>query len=293
MLPENNKPRRHGASPLPPTGRALLLLSACVVVLAGCGYAPPPVSGPAPSAPSASNDPTPGPSESGLGGGAGGGGAGGGGGEPSTPPVVYGWALPPTDTSPADNEGPAYGALRSSCDDAARYLEDTSGEGFVFHGFQNPRYVVLYYAGLALCRGELERAAALTAAALATYSASGLDRTWQPRDPATGEFYSPPRPPGYGEAECDLYRTLRSVLEQIDPDQIGCPGGGVPPFTWQEYEVMAEGVTTTVRVYDDPMTFDSDESLVLPAQPDPVVPDPIPPDDVPTDPIPSPTPSAE
>ncbi len=294
MLPEHDdQTRRRGAQR---HRRAMLACAAVVsiVALTGCGYAPTPVdpaagqSTPTPGdspTPSTSPSPSPSPSPTGGGGGGngggdsggngggngggGGGGNGGGGGGGSQPPtVVYSWALPPTDISPSDNEGPAYASLRSSCESAAQYLDDTSAEkGITMHGFQNPRYVVLFYAGLALCRGETGRARSLTDNALARYSAGGLDRSWQPRDPATGEFYSPPRPPGYGEAECDLYRTLRSVLEQIAPDVIDCPGGAMPQFTWEEYPVTRDGVSTTVRVYDDPLTFDVDESLEAPPDP--------------------------
>jgi len=113
-----------------------------------------------------------------------------------------------------------------------------------------------------VCDGDPALADALAAGALARYGAGGLDRPTEPIDPATGAPYSPPRPPGYGEPECDLYRAIVSARDQIDPDTIPCdaegpfPDGGI---------VFGGGAGGDLVLADDPCTFDVDESLIEPA----------------------------
>ena len=190
----------------------------------------------------------------------------------NTDTVSYTWSLPPTDTSVSDNDGPAYSTLKNSCEAAAQYLEDTKDQRS--YGFSNPRFAVIFAAGIALCRGDHGEAQDLLGKAISIYTTSGIDRPGEPNKPGTStEPVDPPRPPGYGEPECDIYRTLRSVLEQVSPDSIPCPGGERPVLATKSYETT-EGFD--VEVWDDPLTFDVDESL-------------IPPEDAVVSPAPSPT----
>jgi len=182
------------------------------------------------------------------------------GGEGNAQAASYTFSLPPTDTSVSDNDGPAYGALMQGCDAAAQYLETTRDQRS--YGFSNPRFAVIYAAGIALCRGDSGAARDLLGIALSTYGTSGLDRPGDPNKPGTStEPVDPPRPPGHGEPECDIYRTLRSVLEQVAPDTISCPGDDRPVLATQFYETT-DGFE--VEVWDDPLTFDVDESRIPP-----------------------------
>lgn len=199
------------------------------------------------------------------GGGSGGGNDGGGGGNgDGGSRVVYTWSLPPSDLSPIGNDGPAYGALRSGdCAGAGSRFSVVPSPQDIPYGLSNPRVVILLSAGVAMCRADEPAAGSLFSLAIDQWGTAGLDKPWYPQRPGATdpEDRVTDRPPGYGEAECDLYRTLTSVLEQVDPDGVECPGGPVPEYRTRDYPAAAGDYTITV--YDNPLTLD-DESLIVP-----------------------------
>jgi hypothetical protein len=176
--------------------------------------------------------------------------------------VTYAFGLPPTDTSVTGNNGPGYGALLRGCESARSYLSSIDLDDQPFFGFTNPRYVAFYSAGLAIeCAGDIALARRWTEGAVAEYGLDGTDRPGEPRNPDGSDApVDPPRPPGYGEPECDLYRTLASVVRQVDPDSLECHDGTSPLFRSQVWE-LSDG---PVVMWDDPCTFDLDESAVEP-----------------------------
>lgn len=175
---------------------------------------------------------------------------------------TYAFGLPPTDTSVSGNNGPGYGALLRGCESARGYLSQIDLDDQPFFGFTNPRYVAFYSAGLAIeCHGDIALARTWTEGAIAEYGLDGTDRPGDPKKPdGSGEPVDPPGPPGYGEPECDLYRTLVSVVRQVDPNSLACHAGTSPSFRSQVWE-LADG---PVVMRDDPCTFDVDESTIEP-----------------------------
>lgn len=186
------------------------------VALAGCsGYDP----GPAPTpttgeSRSASTDgslhPTPSPRKQ----------------RTSAPPEAYSWGLPPSDTSVAGNDGPAYAALQEGCSSGQAYLDSVAPEGY---GFRSPLNVVLFAAGLKLCDGDRAGARTLYDYGAARYGLSGLPE---------------------GKPECELYKSVRSVLEQKPRTSFPCPGGQPP-----------QELVGPTGLLDDPLTMDLDESI--------------------------------
>ncbi|MEX1078294.1 MAG: hypothetical protein WED09_04220 [Homoserinimonas sp.] len=143
--------------------------------------------------------------------------------------VVFEWGLPSSDTSVGANhqgaEGSAYQALQVSCSEGAEFLSpDFAPE----YGFESPRNVLLFAAGVQLCEGDRAAAAALFEPARAMGVEGLAPETW---------------------AFCVLYRTVGSVLEQRPPEEFACAGGSAPPFK--------VGDNGTI---DDPLTLDADES---------------------------------
>ncbi|MCP9000342.1 hypothetical protein NFC73_11465, partial [Pseudarthrobacter sp. RMG13] len=138
-------------------------------------------------------------------------------------PVVYEWGLPSSDISVTGNDGPAYGSLRRGCQE---------GQDFVFSearfGFRSPRNVVLFAAGIRICFGDI---------------AGGQQYFEHARDAYGLDGLAPE-----GVAECDLYKSVRSVLEQKPRTDFPCAGGTAPPYRGQ-YPAL-----------DDPLTLDIDES---------------------------------
>lgn len=194
-----------------------------------------------------------------------------GGGTPTSPPPPPApnpyppFELPKSDTSVNGNNGPALAALNQSCEAARTYLngvihfdggnwdqplENVAGENPTSWGFLTPRYTVLYMSALLrVCGRDLALADALASGGLSKYGGAGIDRPdLQPVDPDTGEPYAQP---GYGEPECDLYRTFLSMRDQIPMTAISCAEGGAPP------DHVSDPSDT---VWDDPCTFDEDES---------------------------------
>ena len=138
-------------------------------------------------------------------------------------PVVYEWGLPSSDISVTGNDGPAYGILRRGCQE---------GQDFVYSearfGFSSPRNVVLFAAGIRICFGDI---------------AGGQQYFEHARDAYGLDGLAPE-----GVAECDLYKSVRSVLEQKPRTDFPCAGGAAPPYRGQ-YPAL-----------DDPLTLDIDES---------------------------------
>jgi hypothetical protein len=170
-------------------------------------------------------------------------------------PVEYAWGLPGSDTSVGEGhqgaEGSAYEALQRGCSEGAEFLDPAFAPEY---GFESPRNVLLFAAGLRLCAGDRDAAASFFQHAEA-YGTAGLT------------------PDGW--AFCDLYRTVRSVLEQRPPDEFECGAGGAPLFK--------SGAIAT----DDPLTLDVDESL---AEPEP---EPEPEPELEPEPEPEPEPDTE
>lgn len=195
--------------------RSASIAAGLALLLSGCvgPPAPPPQDG-------GQESPTP-PVETN---GNGGGGNGGGGGTT----VEYEWGLPPSDTSVTGNDGPAYAALQRSCQEGQDYLDSLADQQS--YGFRSPRNVVLFAAAIRICFGDLTEGQRLFQHAESFYGLEGLAPE--------------------GRAECDLYKSVRSVLEQRPRDDFPCPGGAAPEDRRGE-----DG-----RV-DDPLTFDVDESL--------------------------------
>jgi len=185
----------------------------------------------------------------------------------------YPFSLPPSDTSVYGNDGPAYAALLGGCTSATSYLDavakgeptefgSTTDANPAMWGLVDPRYAVLYMSALVrVCDGDPALADALAAGALEQYGVGGLDRPTDPIDPATGSPYDPPRPPGYGEPECDLYRAIVSARDQVAPDAVPCDLGGTLPGSGIAF---GAGPSGDLILADDPCTFDVDESLTVP-----------------------------
>lgn len=173
------------------------------------------------------------------GGGTGSGGSGGG-----AQPVSYTWGLPTTNTGVSGNDGPAYGALQRSCDEGQAYLDDSAAEGY---GFRSPRNVVLFVAAIAVCRGNFDTARIYATHAIDEYGLTGLynPEILPPCDPAICNPDSAP--------ECEVYRSVMSVLDQAPRENYNCPGGTPPDY---RARTDANGITWV----DDPVTLDVDES---------------------------------
>jgi hypothetical protein len=162
--------------------------------------------------------------------------------------VEYEWGLPASDTSVGEAhqgvEGSAYIALASSCSGGAEFL---SSDLAPTYGFESPRNVLLFAAGVRLCEGDQDGARELFGHS-ESYGTAGLT----PDD----------------WAFCVLHKVVRSVLEQRPPDEFQCGGGTAPPFK--------EGRSATGEILtDDPLTFTVDESAPEP-EPEVVEPDPDP-----------------
>lgn len=184
---------------------------------------------------------------------------------PEPEPPRYTWAPPPTDTSPQFEDGPAYALLSGTdqCAAAQQHLDDnpdgTPNAPNRPYGFSNPRYAVFYWAGIALCQQDAVAAQARYTHAVERYGLAGIDRASHPLDENFVPL-PPPRKRGYGEPECDLYRTLTALLTNVHVDSVDCRGGLGPVFTFSTYQTDAGEVV----VFDDPLTFGTDESTVTP-----------------------------
>lgn len=208
-------------------------------------------------------------------------------------PATFAWGLPPSDTSLTGNDGPAYQALRDGCSAAEQFLASTAETPFTSnpYGFLNARYTEFYAAGIALCRGDIGTARTYRDHAVARWGTEGIDRPGDPKAPDGTDYSGAPRPPGYGEPECDLYRTLGSVLDQVAPDSIVCPGGDRPGHIFVDYVVDDGQGPYTTSIHDDPVTLDVEEQLIAP--PNAVEPKPQPTEPAEDEPEPEPEVTAE
>lgn len=155
------------------------------------------------------------------------------------PKPVYEWSLPKSDTSVGGNygefhpfgEGGAYATLREGCSGGERILNSRSylSLNVALDRFENPRNVLLYAAAVQLCQGDREAATKFFEQAQIQGFEGLAPQTW---------------------CFCDLYKQIRSVLEQRPPGDFTCAGGTAPQF-----KVGENGVV------DDPLTMDLDESL--------------------------------
>jgi hypothetical protein len=146
----------------------------------------------------------------GNGGGGNGGGNGGGGEEEE-----YGWGLPDGPYTPDDTfEDDVYVPLQDgSCTNGQAKLD------LHWRGLKSPRGVLLYQAAVHACRGELDAARQRFEQA-STYGWQGLD--WV----AFGGFMY----------DCQVYKSVRSVLEQRARDAFTCQGGDPPGWPTEERE---------------------------------------------------------
>jgi hypothetical protein len=145
----------------------------------------------------------------------------------STPSEVeYPWTLPPTDSSLSLNDSIAYLRLaRGDCDAAATQLTDE------WYGFASPRSLLVFAAGVELCRGDRAKA-----------------RRWfdrSEREYPDGGLRADGSPP------CDMYKSVASVLTSRPRESVTCPVGPDVPFG-------PPGVP--YRNTDNPYTEDVDES---------------------------------
>jgi hypothetical protein len=135
----------------------------------------------------------------------------------------YDWNLPPSDGS--TQSGSVYVYLeRDDCDGAERLLRDTNRQT---GDFQSPRDVVLFMAGVHLCRVNHDQARVYYDHARSQY---GLEQF------------------GGDTLVCELYKSVASVLEQAPRENFSCPYGTPPPWRYGD------------NGRDDPLTFDVDES---------------------------------
>jgi hypothetical protein len=143
-------------------------------------------------------------------GGGGGGGTGGGGEEEE-----YGWGLPDGPYTPDDTfEDDVYVPLQDgSCAGGQARLEE------FWRALKSPRGVLLYQAAVHACRGELDAARQRFEQASA-YGWQGLD--WV----AFGGFMY----------DCQVYKSVRSVLEQRPRTDLTCQGGDPPAWPTEERE---------------------------------------------------------
>ncbi|MDQ3974797.1 MAG: hypothetical protein M3276_10825 [Actinomycetota bacterium] len=143
-----------------------------------------------------------------AGGGNGGGGDGGGGDEGGgAGGEEYGWGLPQGPYTPDGVfEDEVYVPLQGgSCELGQSELET------FWDQLRSPRGVLLYQAAVDSCRGDREAARRRFEQAGA-YGWQGVD--WV----ASGGF----------RYDCEVYKSLRSVLEQRARDRVTCPGGDPP-----------------------------------------------------------------
>ena len=151
---------------------------------------------------------------------------------PEPDEVEYGWGLPAGPYTPDDTfEDDVYGPLAAgACVDAQERLNE------LWQLLDSPRGVLLYQAGVEACRGDLSSAR--------TAFARAGDDGWVGVDwVASGGF----------TYDCQVYRSLRSVLDQRDRATTTCPGG--TPVGWPNPD---RGVSR-----DDPRT-QVDESAPAP-----------------------------
>ncbi|MGH3737077.1 MAG: hypothetical protein ACRDT6_15905 [Micromonosporaceae bacterium] len=118
--------------------------------------------------------------------------------------------LPVGETGVDAGESEVYPSIqRGECDQAQQLLDGSSDdpESALWPRFDNPRNVLLFQAGIALCAGD--------------------------RDAAQG-WYDQAEELGFAETDkpniCPMYQITSSVLLQREPDSFECEGGDAPDF---------------------------------------------------------------
>ncbi|WP_394553923.1 hypothetical protein ACDF64_05485 [Agromyces sp. MMS24-JH15] len=159
--------------------------------------------------------------------------------------VVYAFTLPASDSGASTNDNEAYVLLAGSCTAAQAFLESKApaSPGDFGYGFSGPRFTMLLKAGIEVCLGNLDAGREWTTRALDTYGIDALGPELR--------------------AECGLYRTLLSVLEQRPQESyLPCSTDGEVPG-WKD--TLDENGIPVLR--DDPLTLDVDESIPPPTTP--------------------------
>lgn len=118
----------------------------------------------------------------------------------------YTYALPLGDTPNAQDDGVVYmHLLAHRCEVAQDYLDQTWNKLHQFYG--GPRAIVMFQAGIEMCRGDEARARTYVDIARASFGLSGLAK----------DTYS-----------CNIFRATSSVLRQEPQSSVLCPGGDIP-----------------------------------------------------------------
>jgi hypothetical protein len=146
----------------------------------------------------------------------------------------FSWGLPPGDTSAAAQEAVIYGLVEQGrCAEAQASLDDG------WRILNTPRAVLLYQAAIHFCRDERDKGAQRFAQAGDLFGWTGVH--WPSLD-------------------CNVFRAIRSVLEQRAPESIEeCPQGETP--LWPE-DVPSES-------RDDPRTPEDEGATSTPAESSP------------------------
>jgi hypothetical protein len=168
----------------------------------------------------------------------------------------YGWGLPEGPTSPDDTfEDDVYVLLAAgNCAKAQSSLDG------VWVQLKSPRGVLLYQAAVHFCAGERHAGEERFDQASA-FGWKGVD--WVAHTDKGGFRF-----------DCEVYKSIRSVLEQRARDNISCPGGDGP--TWLNPEYWVPGTR------DDPRTAEDESVTSEPTEP-PTDEPTEPPNDEPTD----------
>lgn len=124
----------------------------------------------------------------------------------------YDFSLPKGDRSVSLNEAIAYDDLyQGKCDEVQTFLDGDPDQPYsspAWVGFISPRNVLLWQAGIELCRDDRDAARPWFDRADQEYGWSG-----------TGEFHA-----------CELYQAAGSVLRQRPKSDFVCQDGEAPPW---------------------------------------------------------------
>lgn len=131
---------------------------------------------------------------------------------------LFSWGLPSGPPTPADTrEDDVYIPLsQGQCEEAQTRLEAWWPE------LDSPRTVLLYQAGIDMCGGDAAGAADWFAGAEA-YGWAGVNREFFVVDSQGADA-------GTFAYDCEVYRSLSSVLAQMARESVECPGGEAPPW---------------------------------------------------------------
>lgn len=123
----------------------------------------------------------------------------------------FSFKLPRGETGVDAGESVVYPSIQSGdCGGAQKLLDGDppSQETALWPRFDNPRNVLLFQAGIALCNGDADAA-----------------RGW----------YAAAEQLGFAETDrpniCPMYQVTSSVLAQRPPEEFSCEGGEAPDFT--------------------------------------------------------------